>query len=148
MTHSMRPANNLSRLSQGFQQEPRLTLTCSVLTSPTSNTRWHRLNGRSNWGNYSTFTSSGSGQLGCWCHFLQFWFSPVLFLTWEEVCTSHEYLPVDKAQCIHIYLFQSRFTVPQVHCSFQHFWGHIADRTDLGKYQIKASHQEVISKFN
>lgn len=95
------------------------------------------------------FQKLGLGSsFGCRCHFLPLWFSPVLFVTWEEVCTSHEYLPVDKAQRIHIYLFQSRFTVPQVHCSFKHFWGHIADRTDLGKHQIKASRQEVTSKFN
>lgn len=95
------------------------------------------------------FQKLGLGSsFGCWCHFLLLRFSSVLFVTWEEVCTSHEYLPVDKAKCIHIYLFQSRFTVPQVHCSFKHFWGHIADRTNLKKHQTKASHQEVISKFN
>lgn len=91
------------------------------------------------------FQKLGSS-FGCWCHFLPLWFSPVLSVTWEEVCASHEYLPVDKAQSIHIYLFQSRFTVPQVHGSFKHFWGHVADCTDLGKQQIKASHQQLISK--
>lgn len=51
MAPSMRPANCPNRSYPAFGQELHLAPRCTVLTSTTSNTRWHRLNGRSNWGN-------------------------------------------------------------------------------------------------
>lgn len=48
-------------------------------------------------------------------------------LTGEKVSTSHEGLPVDQAQGIHVHLLQCRLTVPQVHRPLQHLWSHVAD---------------------
>lgn len=52
-------------------------------------------------------------------------------LTREKVGTSHEGLPVDQTQGVHIHLLQRRLTVPQVHRPLQHLWGHVADRPHL-----------------
>lgn len=52
-------------------------------------------------------------------------------LTREKVGTSHEGLPVDQAQGVHIHLLQRWLAVPQVHRPLQHLWSHVADRTHL-----------------
>lgn len=57
--------------------------------------------------------------------------SPSVCLTREKVGTSHEGLPVDQAQGVHIHLLQRRLTVPQVYRPLQHLWGHVADRPHL-----------------
>lgn len=54
-----------------------------------------------------------------------------LVLTWKEVSASHEGLPVDESDGVHVHLFQSRLAVPEVHRSLQHFWGHVADSAHL-----------------
>lgn len=62
MAPSTRPASRLNRSFRGFGQEPHLAPRCTVLTSTTSNTRWHRLNGRSNWGNCFPSLSTARAQ--------------------------------------------------------------------------------------
>lgn len=52
-------------------------------------------------------------------------------LTREKVGASHEGLPVDQAQGVHIHLLQRRLTVPQVYRPLQHFWSHVADSPHL-----------------
>ncbi len=54
-----------------------------------------------------------------------------LVLTWKKVSASHEGLPVDEADGVHVHLFQSRLAVPEVHRSLQHFRSHVADCAHL-----------------
>lgn len=52
-------------------------------------------------------------------------------LTREKVGASHEGLPVDQAQGVHVHLLQRRLAVPQVHRSLENLWSHVADSPHL-----------------
>lgn len=60
-----------------------------------------------------------------------------MVLTWKKVSASHEGLPVDEANGIHVHLFQSGLAVPEVHRSLQHFRRHVADCAHLDSRVIQ-----------
>lgn len=147
MAPSMRPANRPNRSYPAFGQEPHLAPRCTVLTSTTSNTRWHRLNGRSNWGNgFPSPLSKARAQEQLWVL--------VPLPTVTVFCSSFPYLgrglyiswiSPSRSGPEHTYLLVSR----QIHSPSSSLLLQALLGPYSGLYRPgETSHQEGISKFN